>query len=50
MAVDATKLRVVHPSDLKKEFMARNDEGKTEEGVIKSSMANFGIFNYGATI
>jgi len=39
----------VHPSELKKAFLSRID-GEMEEGVIKSSLGNFGHFNYGTTL
>jgi len=47
--VYASKLQVVHPSELKKAFLSRID-GEMEEGVIKSSLGNFGHFNYGTTL
>ena len=47
--VNASKLRVVHPTELKESFYT-DIHGEKEEGVMKSSMANFGFFNYGTTI
>lgn len=46
---DASKIRVVHPSDLRDEFQQIVD-GDFEKGVLKSSMANFGFFNYGTKL
>ena len=47
--VDASKLKVVHPTALADSFYT-DIHGLKEKGVMKSSMANFGFFNYGTTI
>jgi len=43
---EASKLQVVHPTDLKRQFNSRVD-GEMLEGVIHSDLGNFGHFNYG---
>jgi hypothetical protein len=40
---------VLHPSDLKKK-LTLDVKGKKEIGLIKSSLGNFGHFNYGSTM
>jgi hypothetical protein len=45
----ASKLKLIHPTDLVNEF-DYDIHGKKEKGVMKSSMANFGYYNYGTTI
>lgn len=43
------KLKILHPSALKKQFTSEID-GIVEPGLLKSSMGNFGHFNYGSTM
>ena len=45
----AHELKVLHPSDLKKK-LTLEVKGKKEAGLIKSSLGNFGHFNYGTTM
>jgi len=47
--VSASKLKIVHPTTLAKSFFY-DIHGNKELGVMKSSMANFGYYNYGTTI
>ena len=46
---DTAKLTVVHPTDLMNSFQTRSN-GVVENGVIKSSLGNFGHFQYGTTL
>ena len=43
------KLKILHPSALKKQFTSEI-EGLVEPGLLKSSLSNFGHFNYGSTM
>jgi hypothetical protein len=45
----AHELKVLHPSDLRKK-LTHEVKGHKEEGLIKSSLGNFGHFNYGTTM
>ena len=45
--VTSSKLRVIHPSDLRDNFMTEtNLYGDHEKGTIKSALGNFGTFNH----
>ena len=41
-----SELKILHPTYLKKSIYGIVD-GKLEEGVIRSSLGNYGDFNYG---
>jgi hypothetical protein len=45
----ASKLKVVHPSDLVAKFVGVSND-KMDQGLIRSSLSNFGHFDYGTTI
>jgi len=48
-----TLLQVIHPIDLQNEFEWIEDvnfDGELKKGVIESSLANFGVWEYGTTI
>ena len=48
-SVVAHELKVLHPSDLKKKIITEI-RGKKHQGIIKSSLGNFGHFNYDTTM
>ena len=48
--VTGSKITVVHPTKLRDGFVEQIHGGKKEVGVLRSSMANFGFFNYGTTL
>ena len=47
--IQGHELKVLHPSDLKRRFTPEMN-GHKEKGLIRSSLGNFGKFNYGTTM
>ena len=41
-----SELKIIHPTNLKRDIYGLVD-GKLEEGVLRSSLGNYGDFNYG---
>ena len=49
--VNSSKLRIIHPTDLRDNFMTELDlYGDNEKGTVKSALGNFGTFNHFTSI